>query len=463
MSSTKLAASFRDPAGFLFSRNGALFRQINHSYKSDYDQLMDSGLYNKLVTQNLLIAHQETDEDPAVEGSYKVIQPEFIPHISYPYEWSFSQLKEAALQTLKVQQIALDNGMSLKDASAFNVQFIGSKAVFIDTLSFETLDASKPWVAYRQFCQHFLGPLALMAYRDVRVRHLWRAYIDGLPLDLVSQLLPRRTWLKYSLLSHIHLHARSQIQHQDDADDGASVKTATMNENLHKALIASLTNAVTKLSLPSRRTEWGEYYSATNYTDAAMEEKVALVRLWVKEHSEANQTVHDIGANTGRFSQIASEAGRYVVAHDIDDNAVDFHFQRLQETGPPSILPLMLDLTNPTPGLGWNHDERTSLVGRMGNDFALALALVHHIAISNNVPLDNIAAFFARIAQTLIIEFVPKSDSQVKRLLATRVDIFPDYTQEGFEAAFKQHFEVIEAAPVVQSERTLYLMRRKTR
>jgi hypothetical protein len=191
---TNLVSSFRDPSGFLFIREGILYRQVNQVYREDYSRLMDSGLYEKLVKNGLLITHAETDIQPA-DGvlSYKVICPERVPFISYPYEWSFGQLQDAALATLSIQRRALKLGMSLKDASAYNIQFPKGKAMLIDTLSFEQYQEGEPWVAYRQFCQHFLAPLALMAYKDVRLNQLLRIYIDGIPLDLASKLLPRST------------------------------------------------------------------------------------------------------------------------------------------------------------------------------------------------------------------------------------------------------------------------------
>jgi hypothetical protein len=207
----QLSASFRDPSGFLFSRGGALYRQVNRKYQQEYARLMESGLYEKLVKAGLLIPHTEVNQAPAeAENAYKVIQPERVAFISYPYEWSFGQLKDAALATLSVQKRALKRGMSLKDASAYNIQFVHGKATLIDTLSFETYKEGQPWVAYRQFCQHFLAPLALMALRDVRLSQLLRVYIDGVPLDLASELLPWNTRLNFGLLTHIHLHAGAQ-------------------------------------------------------------------------------------------------------------------------------------------------------------------------------------------------------------------------------------------------------------
>ena len=215
-------ASFRDPSGFLFSREGVLYRQVNQVYAADFTRLMDSGLYDKLIKAGLLIPHVESDLKPAQpELAFKVIRPERVPFISYPYEWSFGQLKDAALATLSIQKRALKLGMSLKDASAYNIQFYNGKPVLIDTLSFETYQEGEPWVAYRQFCQHFLAPLALMAYRDVRLSQLLRVYIDGIPLDLASELLPGRTRWNLGLATHIHLHASAQKRYAECRRGGA--------------------------------------------------------------------------------------------------------------------------------------------------------------------------------------------------------------------------------------------------
>lgn len=216
-----LASSFRDPSGFLFFENGTLFRSVNRLYQQNYDHLIQSRLYDKLVENDLLIPHREV-QHPAEkrDDEYKIIQPEIVPFISYPYEWCFSQLKDAALALIKIQKQALDCNMVLKDASAYNIQFCKGKPLLIDTLSFEIYKENQPWVAYRQFCQHFLAPLSLMASRDIRLGQLIRIYIDGIPLDLVSGLLPISTWFKPALLTHIHLHAKAQKRYEKNEGHG---------------------------------------------------------------------------------------------------------------------------------------------------------------------------------------------------------------------------------------------------
>ncbi len=212
-----VSASFRDPSGFVFKQDDEFHRQVNLAYKKDYDLLMSSGLYRQLSKAKALITHQELSLDlsPLLEIAYKIIKPQQLGFISYPYEWCFNQYKDAAILTLSIARRALEYGISLKDASAYNIQFLDGRPIFIDTLSFEAYQEGLPWVAYKQFCQHFLAPLALMAKTDTRLSALMRNYIDGIPLDLASKLLPRSTKLNFGLATHIHFHAKSQEKYAD--------------------------------------------------------------------------------------------------------------------------------------------------------------------------------------------------------------------------------------------------------
>ncbi len=458
MTDTINPGSFRDPDGFLFYRDNTLYRQVNHTCKQDYDRLMESGLYGALVKGNLLVPHQETDipfSDP--EKGYKIIQPELVHFISYPYEWCFSQLKDAALATLKIQAIAFEHGMSLKDASVYNIQFKEGRPVFIDTLSFEVYRENEPWIAYRQFCQHFLAPLALMCRTDVRLNQLLRIYLDGIPLDMARTLLPSSSRFSPSLYMHIFLHGKEQKKYEDKAPAN---KTAKISKFQFKAIINSLESAVRKLKWTPRGTEWGDYYNDTNYTPAGQKHKKELVSKFIDTAAPAE--VWDVGANNGLYSRIAAEKSIPTTAFDIDPAAVEQNYLMVKEKKETHMLPLVMDLTNPNPGIGWENRERHSFMDRGPAGLVVALALIHHLAISNNVPLPKTAAFFHALAGPfLVIEFVPKEDSQVQRLLATREDVFPGYRKEDFEKAYSQYFDIREAVDIEDSLRTLYLMEKK--
>ena len=454
-----LASSFRDPSGSLFTEGGVLYRQVNLVYAENYKLLMDSGLYEKLVKVGLLIPHTESDQELAGEGKvFKILRPERVPFISYPFEWPFGLMKDAALATLSIQKRALKLGLSLKDASAYNIQFYNGKPTLIDTLSFEKYKEGEPWVAYRQFCQHFLAPLALMSYRDIRLNQLLRLSIDGIPLDLASKLLPQRSRWNIGLTTHIHLHASAQ-KHYADANISEARGKRKMSKEALLGLIENLKTTILKLEWKPTGTEWADYYAANNYTDSAFEHKKVLVEDWLSLIQP--KTVWDLGANTGIFSRVAVETGAYVVSADIDPAAVEVNYRQVREGKERNLLPLVLDLTNPSPSIGWQNRERDSFLQRGPADAVLALAIVHHLAITNNLPLERVAEFFAACGEWLIIEFVPKSDSQVQKLLRSREDIFSEYTRAGFESAFGQWYGIQSSSAVLDSDRWLYLMKRK--
>ena len=455
----KIASSFRDPSGFLFTKDGTIYRQINKTYKENYDLLVGSGLLKKLADDGFLIPHKEVGMNLAqTEPAYKIIQPEKIPFVSYPYEWSFSMLKDAALLTLSIQKMALEFGMSLRDATAYNIQFVRGKLILIDTLSFEKFN-EKPWVAYRQFCQHFLAPLALMSYVDVELGKLLREYIDGIPLNLATKFLPFKTKIKPGLLIHLHLHASSQQKHADKGEKMRN-KKMQMSKRSHLGLIDSLEGAIKALRWEPKGTEWADYYQGNlNYLPAALRHKANLVEEFLDKTRP--RLVWDLGANTGLFSRIASDKGISTISSDIDPAAVEVNYKTAVEKDEKNILPLLIDLTNPSPAIGWANTERDSFLARGPVDTAFALALVHHLAISNNLPLEKLAQFFAAVCRHLVIEFIPKEDSQVQKLLSSREDIFPNYTKEGFEREFKKFFVKKESRGIKGSKRTLYLMAKK--
>lgn len=454
-----VSGSFRDPSGFVFTTDGSLYRQVNLVFADEYDACVSSGLYDDLVTSRLLVAHRDVGVAfAAAPEAHTVIEPERIPFISYPYEWSFGQLKDAALLTLDVQQRALARGFVLRDASAYNVQFQDGRPLFIDTLSFERYEEGRPWHAYKQFCEHFLMPLALMSARDVRLGRLQREYLDGIPLDLGSALLPARTWARPSMLLHLHLHARAMRRYESK-----SVAQVTGTRSISKraltGLVTSLRDAVQSLDWRPAGTQWADYTTDNNYSGHAIDGKRRMVRDFVA--AAAPHTVWDLGGNTGMFSRVAREIAESVVCFDIDPAAVELNYREVRKRGETGLLPLQLDLMNPSPANGWAHEERLSLEERGPVDLVMALALVHHLAIANNIPLARVAESFARLGRSLVIEFVPKSDSQVERLLMNREDIFPDYTIEGFERAFEPHWSIESKQHIAESERTLYLMRRR--
>jgi len=449
--------SFRDPGGFIFYLGDNLYRQVNKCYAGNFNLLMDSGLYTRLVERGLLIPHIQTDgiDSPFPQDVYKIIQPERVPFISYPYEWCFSQLKDAALLTLAIQRIAIEFGMTLKDASAYNVQFLRGCPIFIDTLSFQKYEEGKPWIPYRQFCQHFLAPLVLMSRVDIRLASFLRIYIDGIPLDLAVSLLPFSTRFSLPFYLHIYMHSKSQISYSNKPME-LSHFNHKVSKNALLGLMDNLESAVKSAKWNPVGTQWVDYYNDNSYSKVSLMNKKEIVLDYLKSTNPG--TVWDFGANNGQYSQIASSVGANSVSFDIDPACVEMNYLNVRKTGEKNILPLVMDITNPSASIGWDNNERLTMQERGPVDLVMALALIHHLAISNNLPFSKIARFLARVCKTLIIEFVPKSDQKVRKLLASREDTFPDYDIDGFEREFSKFFEIRKISKINDSKRSLYLM-----
>ena len=452
-----LDSSFRDPSGYIFNLEGKFYRAIHNSYKENLDLLESSGLYKKLLSKEKILSytHEELSKFNLDNSYYSVILPDQLKHISYPYEWCFSQLKDAALLTLEIQETSLKYGMSLKDSSAFNIQFHKGMPVMIDTLSFERYEEGKPWIAYQQFCQHFLAPLLLSSSVDIRSLKLMQIFMDGIPLDYVVKQLPFLKLIKPMVFIHIYLHAKAQNNNASNVD--------SINKNISKSsllgLIGSLKSLVNSLKWSPKGTEWGDYYSDTNYSDLSMDNKRNIVDLWIGELKP--NSLWDIGGNNGEFTRLASDKGIESTLFDIDYAAIEKSYLKSKFEREENISSFVMDFTNPSPEIGWNNKERLTIIDRGPADTVLALALIHHLCISNNLPFNYVATFFSRItSKFLVIEFVPKSDSQVQRLLKTRSDIFNNYNQDFFEKEFSKLFTIVKSTNVNNSERTLYLMQK---
>ena len=450
-------SSFRDPCGHIFLENGVVFRQINRCYFSQFDQLMKSGLYSVLTNANMLVTHEiVVDADDR-----KVIQPLQLDLITFPYEWCFSQLKDAAILTLRIHLVALDHGMVLKDATAFNVQYQRGQPIFIDTLSFGSYKEDDPWMAYGQFCRHFLGPLLLMKYRAPNLNKLQTIYIDGVPLQLVSSLLPIRTHFSPFIKTNIHLHADSIRKHHksDQVNDKPKLSLKT-----HRNIVYSMISYIDNLHLVAK-SEWENYYDITNYSEQGFEFKERLIKAWIKTHNL--KRVWDIGGNTGHFSRLIQDYCDVIVCTDIDPVAVDKNYRTAKRKNEEKIIPLLLDYTNPTPGIGFDNDERSDFLTRLRElriDCILALALIHHLSISNNCSFEMLAKSFSQSAKCLLIEFVDPDDSWAESLLCSKRDartLFSFYNRENFENVFSQYYEITAASKVPSAKRTLYMMTRK--
>ncbi len=452
----KNSASFRDPCGQVFVFKDEILRTVHANYQEHWEHATSSGLFASLIEQKLLLPFTEKQDPALLESTqaWKIILAKKLPFISYPYEWSLPQLRDAALLTLKIQSIALEHGMTLKDASAYNIQFFQGKPIFIDILSFEKRPPTAPWEAYRQFCMHFLAPLALQSF-DHRLSRINTQWIDGIPLDLAWALLPAKASFSAGLQMHLHLHAKAEKNYEDGRKAVQHKHKAKLETKQLQELIASLERTIQALPQPRVLGDWANYYTDTNYTEAGEEHKQNIIAQFSKKFS--GDIALDLGANTGKYSAIMANSFATVLAADIDATAVAQHYTNISAQEYSPILPLVLDLANPSPAIGWACTERPSFVQRCQVDMLCALALTHHLFFTAGIPFTEQAPFFAsllKVGAGLVIEFVPRKDSQVERMLMARDDIFPHYTFDHFMEAFLQYFQEIERITIADSQRT---------
>ena len=444
-------SSFRDPSGFVFRANGQVYRQVNTQYAATYDRFMQSGLYEKLTASKKLLPHTEVTENlTGTNNFYKTLLPEQLRFISYPYEWCFDELKDAALLVLDIMKESIAHGFILKDATPFNVQFHNGKPVWIDTLSFDVYEPSKPWVAYRQFCECFLFPLYLGRYLKTDIHKTLSTYLEGIPASLTARLLPMRSSLNLGVWLHVYLHSAVKSENKPQAGQGGFNKKKLQNLIMHLETIIS--------GFRGRRTgtTWSDYYDATILSHRYLTEKEKLFRQLIEKISF--DTALDAGTNDGHFAKILAEKGASVIAIDNDSASINRLYDAVKQKKITNVLPLQVDITQPSPALGYRNKERAAFFDRVHTELVTALALIHHLVLSKNIPLSSLGEFFAEITgRYLLIEFVPPDDPKVIELSKSRTALHP-YDIETFEAGFGRHFTTLEKLQVPGTGRILYLM-----
>ena len=438
------AGSFRDPSGQVFIHENTIYRSIYQSGIADYKAACNNGIYEELILKKQLISHSEVSFEHALENTEYCIEHPKLPMVSYPWEWSFSMLKDAALLHLDIMEFLLPKGFWLRDASAFNVQYNQTGLLLIDTLSIGKKAPDSPWVAYNQFCSHFLAPLATASCCDIRTLGLWRNYIDGFPLDLAVKMLPVIKKYSPGLFMHLTLHAYFQRKsdRQEDILKEKTSKKRRVSDLALLGIIRSLRKTINKLKWDVDSRIWANYESIRTYEDADVKEKANYVKKIVNATNPA--MVWDLGGNTGEFSKIAAESGAFVVSIDGDPACTEFIYKNIKSTeNGKRILPLTMDLANPSPGLGWESKERLSIIERGPADLILALALIHHLVFSANIPLTRIAKWFASLSNNLLVEFMPIEDPMIKKLTQNRQEHL-SYSLEDFKTSFSKYFTFIE-------------------
>jgi ribosomal protein L11 methylase PrmA len=450
------AASFRDPSGFVFEFEGRILRTVMPSAAQNYVRLRDSGLLELLVSKKLLISATELDPADvpliAPRPSYLLEHPR-LDFVSYPYEWSFSAHRSAALLHLDLHLLALEHGFTLSDASAYNVQFQGAEPIFIDTLSLRPYRPGELWVGHRQFCMQFLNPLVMSAKLGIDPQGYLRGQIEGIdPVDL-ALLLRFRHRLSWTLLTHIILQARFQSRGSLKRRNLIALREALLPESAFRQILLTLRGYISRLSYRRGQTVWADYTGNESYSQSELRRKRDFVAAVVKEIKPGK--VIDIGCNSGAYAEIALDAGAgSVIGFDVDHGALEAAFARSRR-GKLAFLPLWHDMANPSPDQGWSQKERKGFAARAKGDVLLALALVHHLAIGKNIPLEQVVDWLIDIAPQGIIEFIPKTDLMAQRLLALRDDIFSDYTEAVFLAAVTSRARVRRSERMSKSGRVL--------
>ena len=455
--------SFRDPDSRVVVTDDAVLRALSTRGLADWEALAATELFPRALAEGKLIPTERVEgaaDLPELEDeAAAVLRHERVPFVSYPYEWSFGMLRDAALLHLELLEAALAEDLVLKDSSPYNVQWRGSQPVYIDLGSFERLTPGEPWLGYRQFCMLFLYPLLLQAYKGVPFQPWLRGSLEGITPEQLRSVMSLRDLLRRGVFTHVYLHARLERGRGETAREvKRELRAAGFKKELIVANVRRLAKLIRRLEWSPSRSTWSGYEPTTSYEEADARRKEDFVRGAIG--SQRWDLVWDLGCNVGRFARLAAERSRYVVALDADGAVVEQLYRELKEEGSTSILPLAVDVLDPSPGLGWRGRERRPLTERGEPDLTLCLALVHHLSIGGNVPVRDVVDWLASLRSAVVVEFPTRDDPQVRRLLAAkRDDLHSDYERDPFERSLHEAFEVERTEALAGGTRILYFAR----
>ncbi|MGI9521103.1 MAG: class I SAM-dependent methyltransferase [Hyphomicrobiaceae bacterium] len=459
----KVGGSFRDPAGHVFDNGTTILRTVTATKLDDFLKLQAQGVYERLTKRGQLVTSEDVTDhhsEMVVADVQRILRHERLKYISYPYEWSFNQLKDAALLTLDLQIDLLENeDTTLSDNTAYNVQFNGYQPVFIDVLSLQKYVEGTPWIGYGQFCQQFLNPLLLTAKLGVDFRHWYRGNVEGISTVDLCKMLKRHHFLSPGILTHVYMHAKSlEASFAPSGDDGKAKQAPTLSKQKHLALFKYMRAFIETLSVKSQVTTWGDYETSNTYDTSEAGLKRQFVSEFVGEVKP--DLLIDLGCNAGEYSVLSLDAGaKHVIGFDFDSNAVDVAYERAK-TGKLNFLPLQLDAFNPSPSQGWRQNERSGFASRAKSDAMIALAFEHHLAIGKNAPIDQMIDWLVGIAPAGVIEFVPKNDPTVQVMLIGREDIFADYDEATFSSILSNKARIVKQKRVTDHGRVLFQYQR---
>lgn len=454
--------SFRDPSGQVHLVDGRVYRTVMPRAMEDFGFVRDTGLIDELVADGQLVP--ETRADPGVlgesgKGATLVLEHPRLPFISYPYEWSFTTLKTAALLHLDVHLRALEHGVTLSDATAYNIQFDRGRALFIDSLSFRRYRDGEFWLGHRQFCEQFLNPLLLRSLFGIPHNAWYRGGLEGISAQQLNPLLRWRHLLSWNVLVHVVMQARFQSRATAAAEAEKKINTRKLSLAAFQHMLRGLRKWIAVLEpADTSPTVWSTYTADNSYESEEAHAKARFVTEFAGTLKP--KMLWDIGCNTGDYARTALEAGaETVIGFDFDQGALDLAFARAK-TERLNFLPLFMDAANQSPSQGWAQGERLGLTQRGEADGLLALALVHHLAIGRNIPLQAVVDWLVEMAPNGVVEFVQKSDPMVQTLLRLRDDIFDDYSEENFVKQLESRADIVQSETVSSTGRRLFWFQR---
>lgn len=452
-------SSFRDKLGNIFYVDKKVIRTINKIGKKNFEFIIDKKILEEAISNNFLIGTKIVNKEdlPNFFSKFEyVVESDLIPYISYPYEWSFEQLKYAAICHLDFQIFLFERGAILRDASAYNIQFIGSKPIFIDLLSIKKYEDGDYWIGYKQFCENFLNPLLLGSIKGIQHNSWFRGNLEGIQTVDLNKLLNFFDQLSLKTFSHIYLQAKS-ITRSIESTSKTSKKfhsLGKLSKNSYISIIKQLRDWIAKLSFKKETTIWQNYSKENTYDKEEYIQKKKIVSQFIKKKNP--KTLIDLGCNDGDYSNLCLEYGvRNVVGFDFDHNSISRAFLIAKKNN-RNFLPLVLDASNPSPSQGWFQKERKGFFERFNADALIALAFEHHLVIAKNIPIDQFIDWILKISKNGLIEFVPKSDETIQRMLQFREDIFLDYSEIEFENCLKAKSNILKKDLITKSGRIIY-------
>lgn len=452
--------SFKDPEGRVFYRDNEVFRSLSDVAADRICRLVKQGILEDLVANNLVVP---TKFLPACEAGFDtnefgahVLKHDRIPFFVYPYEFSFDMLKDAGLLTLELLETCLDHDLILKDGTAFNTTFREGRMAFVDVLSIDDYNPTQPWNGYGQFCREYLFPLMLSGYKRIDFQSILRGTLSGVSPTDMSSLLSLRDMLRAGGIKHVLLQGViERLQQKTVPKANAGKAGLSFPKQAIVANVRGLRRLLNKMSYKPRWTPWQSYTDHSSYSQEEIEGKSTFIKIGLSMLA-ANHVV-DIGANTGTYSLLAADQAELVVAIDSDAAAVNNLYLHCRDCGIRNVVPIVADLMNPSPSLGWELTERASLFERLDSDsfMFMALAIVHHICITNNVPIERFVQQLAAISDKGIVEWVEKEDEMVQVLLKNRKDIFSEYSWENFKKSLERHFAIKKVLDIKNGKRRL--------